>query len=508
VSDAAFGQGTERGAPGDFGEALHGPPWILGHRGSPWEAPENTLAGMRRATDLGLDGFEYDLRACGTGEAVLFHDRTLERTTDATGPLDLRSLPELFGVDAGSWFSRRYAGEPVPVFDEALEIAGSDVRGWPLHMIEIKERGITAQVSNKLRELAPHLPVRVASFLRDVVLEARDLELPTMLLAVRATEEDRRFVRDEKITSHGVGPGGWRTEAGLDDWSFCERWSWSVDDPDDLLEACREPLVGFNTNEPQRALATRALLTLAPDDDGPYPVRTEVLDVEPETLPDDVRARGEWYGTWSTRARVRNPFPFRVDVGCGVFVRNGAFELEGLPARFELEPGAEIEVPFRIVGGARRPAGDPLFGALFHWKDGPGRPLGRLLLDAPIRRVRTAVADGIARRLTLLAESPRDPAASMSLRRNGQHLLVEIENDGGLAEAHTIVHLAGETVRGGRGLRVRLPEDFDASAEGIAFSCGIEGTRDGASVVRRWAGGVPEGLLNGRPGRLIPLTTS
>jgi glycerophosphoryl diester phosphodiesterase len=507
VSDEAFGERAERGAPGDFGEALAGPPWILGHRGSPWEAPENTLAGMRRAIDLGLDGFEYDLRACGTGEAVLFHDRTLERTTDAHGPLDLRSLPELFGIDAGSWFSRQYVGEPVPVFDEVLEIAGSDTRGWPQHMIEIKERGITAQVAEKLNELAPHMPVYIASFLRDVVLEARDLGLRTMLLAVRADEGDRRFVRDEKIDSHGVGPGGWRTAAGRDDWSFCERWGWSADDPDDLLEACRE-LVGFNTNEPQRALATRALLSLAPDDDGAYPVRTEVLNVEPETLPDDVRERGEWFGRWSTHAYVRNPFPFRVDVGCGVFVRNGAFELEGLPARFELEPGEELAVPFKIVGGARRPAGDPLFGALFHWKAGPGRPLGRLLLDAPIRRTRFAVADAIARRLTLLNESPRDAAATMNLRRHGAHILVEIENDGGLQEAHTVVHLAGETARGGRGLRARLPEDFDATPNGVPFSCGIEGLQDGVPVVRRWAGGVPEGLLNGRPGRLIPLTTS
>ena len=68
------------------------PPWILGHRGVPLEAPENTLAGMRRALELGLDGFEYDLRACASGEAVLMHDETLSRTTNSHALLSKAQL--------------------------------------------------------------------------------------------------------------------------------------------------------------------------------------------------------------------------------------------------------------------------------------------------------------------------------------------------------------------------------------------------------------------------------
>ena len=67
-------------------EAEPGPPWILGHRGAPLEAPENTLVGLSRALEYGLDGVEYDLQACATGEPVVLHDETLDRTTDARGP--------------------------------------------------------------------------------------------------------------------------------------------------------------------------------------------------------------------------------------------------------------------------------------------------------------------------------------------------------------------------------------------------------------------------------------
>src|SRR5262249_57114396 len=67
------------------GLEFSGPPWILGLRGSPLEAPQNTLASLRRALELRLDGVAYHLPACATGEAVLLRDERLERTTDRRG---------------------------------------------------------------------------------------------------------------------------------------------------------------------------------------------------------------------------------------------------------------------------------------------------------------------------------------------------------------------------------------------------------------------------------------
>ena len=104
------------------GAHIGGPPLILGHRGAPREAPENTLASLRRALELGVDGVEYDVRACGSGEIVVFHDARLDRTTDGTGPIAGLDLRGLYGVDAGSWFGRRFEGEPIPVLDEVLAL--------------------------------------------------------------------------------------------------------------------------------------------------------------------------------------------------------------------------------------------------------------------------------------------------------------------------------------------------------------------------------------------------
>lgn len=498
------------------GAHVSGPPWILGHRGAPREAPENTLASLRRALELGLDGIEYDVRACATGDLVVFHDERLERTTDARGEIGSIDLRELYSIDAGGWFAKRFTGESIPVLDEALAITHERRGGAPLHMIELKEPGLVSRLAELLGRHHPPLGVRIASFRRDVVLDARDAGLPTMLLSELANEDDRRFVRDERITAYSVGPGGWSTEVGKDgDWSAVETWAWAIDDPRELLDLCRRPLFGLNTNEPHRALVARALAKLTErcetGRDLPYPVRAPELFVEPETL--EMRARGEWFGSWETSATVTNPFPFHVSARVAAFVPHGAFEFDRLPSVFELEPFEERSVAFRASGGAREPGPDPLLGVLLSWKggdvavEGEFRAGGQLLFDAPMIRRRIATADVVARRLEMLNERPGDPPATLAARRMGNDIVVSLENPGGLVDAHVVGGLEGHLTRGGKGVRLRLPEWFDRVPVGVPFTCGIEGEEaDGTPRLRRWAGGVPAGIGHGRPGLLVPLS--
>ena len=60
-------------------------PLILGHRGAPVVAPENTLAGFRKAIEMGSDGIELDVHLSRDGQIVVIHDERLERTTNGTG---------------------------------------------------------------------------------------------------------------------------------------------------------------------------------------------------------------------------------------------------------------------------------------------------------------------------------------------------------------------------------------------------------------------------------------
>ncbi|MGZ5241412.1 MAG: glycerophosphodiester phosphodiesterase family protein, partial [Caldimonas sp.] len=79
---------------------------VVGHRGNRARAPENTLESFREAVALGADAVEFDLRVSRDGALVVIHDETLERTTDGSGPVALRTVAELKRLDAGARFTR------------------------------------------------------------------------------------------------------------------------------------------------------------------------------------------------------------------------------------------------------------------------------------------------------------------------------------------------------------------------------------------------------------------
>lgn len=81
-------------------------PMVYAHRGGAALAPENTLVAFGAGLAAGADGIELDVRLSRDGVAVVMHDPTLDRTTDATGPVDGRTAAELAGLDAGCRFER------------------------------------------------------------------------------------------------------------------------------------------------------------------------------------------------------------------------------------------------------------------------------------------------------------------------------------------------------------------------------------------------------------------
>lgn len=67
----------------------------MAHRGAAAEAPENTLEAFDLAVEAGCDAIELDVQRARDGTPVVIHDATLDRTTDARGPVGERSVAEL-----------------------------------------------------------------------------------------------------------------------------------------------------------------------------------------------------------------------------------------------------------------------------------------------------------------------------------------------------------------------------------------------------------------------------
>jgi glycerophosphoryl diester phosphodiesterase len=104
----------------------HPQPLIIGHRGASAHAPENTLAAFRLALAQGADGIEFDVKRSLTGEVVIMHDVSVDRTTNGSGNVHQLSPHQLRQLDAGN-------GERVPTLDELFEELGrcDAARGRP-----------------------------------------------------------------------------------------------------------------------------------------------------------------------------------------------------------------------------------------------------------------------------------------------------------------------------------------------------------------------------------------
>jgi glycerophosphoryl diester phosphodiesterase len=92
------------------------PRWIA-HRGAGKLAPENTLAAFRLGASHGYRMFECDVKLSSDDIPFLLHDSTLERSTNGHGIAGEQPWGTLAQLDAGSWHSRLYAGEPLPTLE-------------------------------------------------------------------------------------------------------------------------------------------------------------------------------------------------------------------------------------------------------------------------------------------------------------------------------------------------------------------------------------------------------
>ncbi len=154
------------------------------HRGLSEHAPENTMAAFWAAVKAGAEAIELDVQRTKDGRIVVLHDFYLGRTNNGQGLLKERTYEELSRLDAGSWFSERFAGEKLPLLEEVLQALPPEL----LINIELKKLAIepagdfAAEVVELLRRYPR--PVLISSFDHYLLKEVQRLDdtLPLGLL--------------------------------------------------------------------------------------------------------------------------------------------------------------------------------------------------------------------------------------------------------------------------------------------------------------------------------------
>ncbi|MBI5974493.1 glycerophosphodiester phosphodiesterase [Staphylococcus canis] len=107
----------------------HPTPYLFSHRGGMYERPEQTFLAFDHSVEMGLNGFETDIRMSKDENVIVFHDADVTRTTNGSGLVANHTLEELKSLDAGYHFKdingntpyRNHPDAKIITLDELLQ---------------------------------------------------------------------------------------------------------------------------------------------------------------------------------------------------------------------------------------------------------------------------------------------------------------------------------------------------------------------------------------------------
>jgi glycerophosphoryl diester phosphodiesterase len=235
-------------------------PIVMAHRGARAVAPENTLAAFEAAAALQADGVELDVTRCATGEIVVMHDDTVDRTTNGSGPVATLPFYALRELDAGAWFDARFAGQQVPLLSEVLDLVGdTEMRV----NIEIKGQarrgdGIEEEIAELVRQRHQTGQIIISSFNPSALWRMRRAapELPGALLYAA----DMPLHLAKGWARYLVHPGALHPHFSMVDaayvgWAHSRGYRvnpWTVNEPDDIARMIEVGVDGIIGDYPDR----------------------------------------------------------------------------------------------------------------------------------------------------------------------------------------------------------------------------------------------------------------
>lgn len=221
----------------------------IGHRGACGYAPENTLASMRKALELGVDGFEFDIQLSKDGVPVVIHDDTLERTTGGKGLVSDFTLKELQELDAGN-------GEKIPSLQEVINMVDRRTRLF----IELKAENSTKPVVDIINNAVKNLGWNyehffICSFNHQQIAESRTLipEVRTCALLVGIPVSLAQIAVEAGAWS--LSPAIHHINQALVDDAHARGLKvlvWTADKPEEIAKARALKVDGIISNFPDR----------------------------------------------------------------------------------------------------------------------------------------------------------------------------------------------------------------------------------------------------------------
>lgn len=238
----------------------------FGHRGASHAAPENTLSAFQLARDMGADGIELDVQLSRDGTAIVMHDSTVNRTTDGVGEVADLTLEQLRELDAGSWFSSSFAGEPIPTLTEVFSAVGDCLlMNLELKAISSESTGLEETVVALIARHGMGERVLISCFNPLILERVRRLD-PHLSLAflygARLSEAERARRIQDLHPLAALHPEYHLVDADHLAWAHaqgCSVNTWTVDNPAEMDRLLNLGIEGVITDRPDllRAIMER-----------------------------------------------------------------------------------------------------------------------------------------------------------------------------------------------------------------------------------------------------------
>jgi glycerophosphoryl diester phosphodiesterase len=254
-------------------------PLVIGHRGFPAVAPENTLASFAYGVKAGADMVELDYHHTSDGKMLVIHDYEADRTTDAKAVWKTNKVrvqdhtaAELQKLDAGSRFKPSFPGQKLPLLEEALELIQRD----GVTLIE-RKAGDPQTCIDLLRQRDWINQAMVQAFDWDYLTEFHKLEPRQILGALGPSgsyggkklspqEKELSPLWNDRAKATGARAVVWNAQVNAEAVKDAHAkglkvWVYTIDDPkkaNELLDMGVDGLITNNTSLIWRALALRA----------------------------------------------------------------------------------------------------------------------------------------------------------------------------------------------------------------------------------------------------------
>ncbi len=212
-------------------------------------APENTIASVHKAIELGAACIEIDVYAID-GHLIVFHDPRLERTTNGVGRLEDYSFAELRSLDAGN-------GEHIPTLTEVCQAvkgqAGINIELKGPHTAEPVVRFIAEQVKGGWDQAL----FLVSSFEIEALERVRQLSQTFQIGLLTQTLSTEKIAIAQRLDAYAIHPAAdcleqeWVDKAHAHDFKV---FAYTVNQAEDILRMGQLRIDGVFTNFPERVV--------------------------------------------------------------------------------------------------------------------------------------------------------------------------------------------------------------------------------------------------------------